>query len=198
MPQRFGYIRTSTERQSPARQIDGLKSRCDAVFMEEGVSACADRRPVYEGLIASMRPGDVLVVWDVDRAFRSVLDALTEMRRLAALGIGFEAITEDYDLTTPEGGFNFTLRAALSEWEREKLRKRTREGLAAAKRRGVILGRPRKLTDTDAMRARHAINREGLSIRAVAKAYGVSPRTMSRALTRTRLTIPFGAAVDGG
>ncbi|MEM1369186.1 MAG: recombinase family protein [Cyanobacteria bacterium P01_H01_bin.15] len=182
-PRRLGYVRTSTERQSPRRQIDGLSAHCDEVFLEEGVSACADHRPVYEDLTASMNPGDTLVVWDLDRAFRSVLDALTEMRRLSELGIGFEAITEQHDLTTPEGGFNFTLRAALSEWEREKLRKRTKEGLDAARARGVTLGRPRKPTPTIIEDARCRIKHSDIRLDILAEEYGVSKRTLSRGLS---------------
>jgi len=181
-PRRLGYIRTSTDRQSPRRQIDGLSAHCDEVFLEEGVSACADHRPVYEDLIASMRPGDTLVVWDVDRAFRSVLNALTEMRRLSELGIGFEAITEQHDLTTPEGGFNFTLRAALSELEREKLRKRTKEGLDAARARGVTLGRPRKLTPNMIEEARCRLSHSDVCLNALARELGVSRRTLLRNL----------------
>lgn len=94
---RLGYIRTSTDRQSPARQIDGLRSVCDEVFIEEGVSASSAPRPVYDGLIATLEPGDVLVVWDVDRAYRSVIDALTEVKRLNARGIQFEAMSGEYD-----------------------------------------------------------------------------------------------------
>ena len=181
---RLGYIRTSTDRQSPARQIDGLRSVCDEVFIEEGVSASSAPRPVYDGLIATLEPGDVLVVWDVDRAYRSVLDALTEVKRLNARGIQFEAMSGEYDLSTPDGGFTFTLRAALSEWEREKLRARTREGLAAARARGVTLGRPRKLSRQKIEKARRALKRGGTTIKQLAQELKVAPRTLSRALKK--------------
>ncbi|MAN73603.1 MAG: hypothetical protein CME84_05870 [Henriciella sp.] len=181
---RLGYIRTSTDRQSPARQIDGLRSVCDEVFIEEGVSASSAPRPVYDGLIATLEPGDVLVVWDVDRAYRSVIDALTEVKRLNARGIQFEAMSGEYDLSTPDGGFTFTLRAALSEWEREKLRARTREGLAAARARGVTLGRPRKLSRQKIEKARRALKRGGTTIKQLAQELKVAPRTLSRALKK--------------
>ena len=182
-PRRLGYIRTSTDRQSPARQIRGLESVCDAVFIEEGVSACSNHRPVYDQLIATLRPGDALVVWDVDRAYRSVFDALTEVKKLNARGVQFEAMSGEYDLTTPDGGFTFTLRAALSEWEREKLRARTREGLAAARAKGVQLGRPRKLTDSMVESAKRKLE-NGTTQKHLADELGVAQRTLSRALTR--------------
>ncbi len=179
---RLGYIRTSTHQQSPARQIDGLRDVCDQVFIEHGVSACANSRPVYDDIISQLRPGDTLVVWDVDRAYRSVIDALTEVRNLSERGIGFEAMSGEYDLTTPEGGFIFTLRAALSEWEREKLRRRTREGMAAAKKRGVKIGRPRKLTDLDIAYIKKQLGSGTQTVKALSTRYGVAPRTISRAL----------------
>ena len=123
-----------------------------------------------------------VVVWDVDRAYRSVIDALTEVRALTTRGVGFEAMSGEYDLTTADGGFTFTIRAALSEWEREKLRARTREGLAAAKARGVTLGRPRKLTDRMVAAARLRLEETDISMLDLAKEYGVSVRTLGRAL----------------
>lgn len=182
LSKRLGYIRTSTNQQSPARQIDGLQGVCDEVFIEHGVSACADHRPIYDAVIAKLHPGDTLVVWDVDRAYRSVIDALTEVRNLSARGVGFEALSGDYDLTTPEGGFIFTLRAALSEWEREKLRRRTREGMAAAKKRGAKIGRPRKLSKTDIAYIKTKVKSDAKLIKVMAKRFQVNPRTIKRAL----------------
>ena len=179
---RYGYIRTSTDKQSPARQIDGLREACDRVFIEEGVSASSAPRPIYDAMLSELEPGDTLVVWDVDRAYRSVIDALTEVRALTERGIGFQAMSGEYDLTTADGGFTFTIRAALSEWEREKLRARTREGLAAAKARGVTLGRPRKLTDKMVETIRSQILDRNASISELATEYNVSVRTLKTPL----------------
>jgi len=181
-PKRYGYIRTSTERQNPARQIDGLKAQCDEVHLEHGISACAGVRPIYDMLITILQPGDTLVVWDVDRAYRSVIDALTEVGSLNARGIGFEAMGRDYDLTSPEDGFILTLEAAFGEYERQKLRKRTKEGLAAAKARGVKLGRPRKLSEFQIRRAHELLAQGTHTIKQIAKTYGVAARTLLRAL----------------
>jgi DNA invertase Pin-like site-specific DNA recombinase len=86
---KVGYLRVSTQEQRPDRQVDGLQSRCDRLFVET-VSAVRRNRPVYEAVIEDLRPGDTLVVWDLDRAFRSVIDAVTEAERLRAKGIEFE------------------------------------------------------------------------------------------------------------
>ena len=177
---RYGYIRTSTDKQSPARQIDGLREACDRVYIEEGVSASSAPRPICDAMLKELEPGDTLVVWDVDRAYRYVIDALTEVRALTERGIGFQAMSGEYDLTTADGGFTFTIRAALSEWEREKLRARTREGLAAARARGVTLGRPRKLTDKMVEAIRSQILDRNASISELATEYNVSVRTLKR------------------
>ena len=179
---RLGYIRTSTADQCVDRQVLGLRDVCDEVHIEHGVSACAKARPVYEKLIAKLKPGDTLVVWDVDRAYRSVVDALTEVGSLNAKGIGFEAVGKDYDLSTPEGGFILTMEAALGEYERRKLSIRTKQGLAAARARGVKLGRPRKLTHAQVERAYQLIQAGTHTMTRLAQTFGVAPKTLNRAL----------------
>lgn len=179
---RLGYIRTSTAEQCPDRQIEGLRHACDEVFIEQGVSACAESRPIYEEVIAKLQPGDTLVVWDVDRAYRSVIDALTEVGSLNARGIAFKAVGKDYDLTTPEGEFVLTMEAALGAYERKKLSMRTKEGLAAARARGVRLGRPRKLTGEQVESAKELIHKDTYTLKIIAKSLGVTSRTLRRAL----------------
>lgn len=76
---RVGYLRVSTEEQKPDRQIDGLTPYCDILYIEK-LSAVAKKRPVFEQILNSLKQGDTLVVWDLDRAFRSTLDALTQTK----------------------------------------------------------------------------------------------------------------------
>ena len=181
---RYGYIRTSTDRQSPGRQLDGLRDVCDEVFIEEGVSATSKHRPVFEAVLAKLNSGDTLVVWDVDRAFRCASEALTQVDQLRARGVHFEAVGWDYDFETPEGVFNFTIRAACAELETGIMSKRIRQGIAAAKKRGVVFGRPRKLSDSDVQSIRASLEGRTVTIKALARNYGVAPRTISRALVR--------------
>ncbi len=72
---KIGYIRVSTREQNMSRQVDGLTGHCDELVTET-VSAVADSRPEFESLIERLQEGDSLVVWSLDRAFRSVMDAL--------------------------------------------------------------------------------------------------------------------------
>ena len=184
---KIAYLRVSTAEQRPDRQVEGLKEHCDELHIET-VSAVGRRRPVYERVIERLEPGDVLVVWDLDRAFRSVIDALTEAEKLRARGIGFQIANLQIDTTTPGGIFVYTIMSALAEFERHTLSQRTKEGLAVARRKGRRLGRPPKLTISQLERALRAIERDKRTVRSVADELGVAPWTLTRAI-RHRLML---------
>lgn len=74
---KLGYLRVSTVAQKPDRQIDALKPICDRLYIEK-TSATAKNRPVFDLVKKALKQGDTLVVWDLDRAFRSTIDALTQ------------------------------------------------------------------------------------------------------------------------
>lgn len=179
---RHGYIRVSTKDQATLRQEDGMRALCDRLHVEHA-SACG-LRPVFEKLIAGLKAGDALVVWSLDRAFRSTLDALNTADLLRGRGVGFEVVNLSIDLTSPEGRVFYTLTAALDQMERERLSERTREGMAAAKRRGVHIGRPRKLTPQMRAILRTMALQDDWSIGCAADRFGVSPSTIRRALKR--------------
>lgn len=182
MKRAIGYLRVSTAEQRPDRQIDGLKMICDELHIEK-LSAVSPHRPVYEQIVASLRSGDMLVVWDLDRAFRSVIDALSEAEKLRARGVHFRIAGLNIDTSTPAGIFVYTMMSALAEFERRTLSQRTREGLAAARERGKRLGRPPVLTQ-EQLREAGARLRAGETRRAVAADFEVAPWTLSRALIR--------------
>ncbi len=182
---KLGYIRTSTDTQITDRQYNRLFDVCDQVYVEDGVSAISKSRPVYKQVMDSLKPGDVFVVSSLDRAFRSSLDALAELEKLQKQGIEFLSLSQNFDTTTPDGKFLFTLAAALAEWERQILSQRTKEGLAAAKLRGKKLGRPKKLTDEQIQEARRAIECKFYSsITEMAENFRVHEMTLKRALRR--------------
>lgn len=183
---RLGYIRTSTGKQLIDRQILALEGECDRVFVEDGVSAVKKNRPVYAQVIKQLQPGDVLVVSSLDRAFRSVLDALSELEKLHNRNIQFQSLTQNFDTTTPEGKLLYVIAAALAEWERQTLSQRTKDGLIAAKEeRGQKLGRPRKLDETDVKNARKLLDSDPFqTITALAATLDVNPKTLSRAINR--------------
>lgn len=180
---RYGYLRTSTKRQKIRRQVDGLKSLCDKLLIEKGVSATAKQRPVFDRLMQKLQSGDTLVVWDLDRAFRSAIDALVTAKDLQTRSIGFQIVTMNIDTTTPQGLYAYTIWAAGCEYERALLIQRTRQGLAAAKKRGVKLGRKPKLTKKQILTIRQTLKANpSLTLTALAKQYGVSRQTIRRVL----------------
>ncbi len=180
---KIGYIRVSTQEQRPDRQIIGLEDLCDELHIEK-VSAVSRRRPVYEHVLERLQPGDALVVWDLDRAFRSVIDALSQAELLRSRGVEFEVVNLQVDTATPAGMLVYTMMRALAEFERSNLAKRTREGLAAARLRGVRLGRPPKLNAAQIAAARLRLCLKETTVTALAAEYGVAPWTLSRALRR--------------
>jgi DNA invertase Pin-like site-specific DNA recombinase len=179
----IGYLRVSTSEQRPDRQIDGLQQLCDELHVET-LSAVSPRRAVYDKVIRKLKSGDTLVVWDLDRAFRSVVDALTEAEKLRQRGVHFQIVNLKIDTATPAGLFVYTIVSALAEFERRMLSQRTKEGLAAARRRGKQLGRPRKLSphQLDEARSRLATREETLA--SIASKFAVAPWTLKRSLRR--------------
>lgn len=182
--QKLGYLRVSTHEQRPDRQIDGLAPLCDDLYIEH-VSAVRASRPVYESLLARLEPGDTLLVWDLDRAFRSVVDAILELERLHARGIGLRIINLQVDTTTPSGMLVYTVMSAFAEFERRLLSQRTKEGLAAARRRGKRLGRPPKLTQEQLESARRRLENGNSTLSQLARTHNIAPWSLKRALQRT-------------
>lgn len=178
---RIGYLRVSTEEQSPDRQIEGLQALCDEMHIET-LSAVSRKRPVYDEIKTRLQRGDMLVVWDLDRAYRSARDALNELDALQRRGINFVIANLKLDTTTPEGYYVYTIMSANSEFERRMLSRRTKEGLAAARRQGRRLGRPRKLTLAQIADARVRLQLEGTTVTALAREYKVGRWTLTRAL----------------
>jgi DNA invertase Pin-like site-specific DNA recombinase len=182
---RIGYARVSTEEQNLGLQIDALTAAgCERIYRDDGVSAVAPERPEFVAALADLRPGDTLVIWKMDRAFRSLLDALRVLEQLEQRGVNFHSLTDAIDTGTPMGRFVYQIRNAFAELERALIVERTRAGMAAARRRGVRIGRPEKLSAEQIAEARTQIAAGNATITALAHAFGVSPRTLSRALDR--------------
>ena len=180
---KIAYVRVSTPEQRHDRQVEGLKALCDELHVET-LSACAAKRPVYDHVLKTLKSGDMLVVWDLDRAFRSVIDALTEAERLRARGVHFKIANLSIDTSTPAGIFVYTMLSALAEFERRTLSQRTKEGLAAARARGKRIGRPPVLSDLQLDEARTLIEIDRESPARVAERLGVPRWTLSRSLRR--------------
>lgn len=187
---KIGYLRVSTEEQKPDRQIDALKPVCDELHIEK-LSAVAKKRPVYERIVGSMQSGDIFVIWDLDRAFRSAKDALNELDKLRERGVEIQIASLAIDTSTPHGMLIYTFISGLAEFERRLLSERTKQGLAAARRRGKRLGPPTKLTGRQIRAAKRKIDAKEATVAEMAALYGVHPSTITRSIRRlARLKSP--------
>src|SRR2546421_5115845 len=140
----------------------------------------ADRKGLTEAL-AYLRPGDTLVVWKLDRAGRSLTHLIELLKGLKERGIEFISLTEQIDTTTPGGKLIFHLMGALAEFERDLIRERTNAGLAAARARGRVGGRPRKLqTDGKVALVRRMFADKGNSIQEICSTLCISRSTLYR------------------
>jgi DNA invertase Pin-like site-specific DNA recombinase len=179
---KIGYVRVSTREQCADRQIDVLEAICDQWYVEK-LSAATLERPIYRSVTDRLKAGDMLVILDLDRAFRSTLDALNELQKLTQRGVHLRIIHMQLDTTTPHGEFTYTVMAACSTFERRIISLRTKEGLAAARKRGKKLGRPRKLSEQQVASARKWLKRQAVSV--IAADLDVAPETLRRSLRRT-------------
>ena len=178
---KIGYARVSTDIQETDLQMDALKrAKCVRVYEEKASGAKADR-PELMRLLDNARKGDVVVVWKLDRLARSLRQLIYTAVLLNERGVELNSLTENINTTTPTGKLTFHLFAALAEFERDILRQRVNAGLAAARRRGRIGGRPKALNESDLKKAR-ALLRSGEYTRVqVAAELKVSRHTLWRA-----------------
>ncbi len=179
---KYGYARVSTDDQTPALQLAALKKAgCKTVFKDEGLSGATTKRPALLRCLKRLRPGDVLIVWKLDRLGRSLRDLIAMLDDLRARGVKFRSLTEAIDTDTPTGRAMWQMIGVLAELERSLISERTRAGVTAAMRRGVKFGRKRKLTPQQIEHARKLIEGDE-SPQDVAASYYVSRATLYRAL----------------
>ncbi len=175
---RIGYARVSTSDQNLERQFDALnQAGCRRIFAEKK-SGKNDDRPELAAALDFMRPGDTLVVASLDRLSRSLQDLITTVGELRSRGVGFTSLHENLDTTTPGGRLVFHVFAALAEFIRELIVAGTHEGLAAARARGRVGGRPTVVTPDLIRAARDLLPNPDHSVTSIAKLLGVSPGTL--------------------
>jgi len=143
----IGYARVSTHDQNLDLQQDSLYAAgCEKIFVDE-LSGAKAARPGLQQAMDSLREGDVLVVWRLDRLGRSLRNLLELVEKLKERKVGFRSLQESMDTSTSGGNLIFQVFGALAEFERNIIRDRTNAGLAAARARGRTGGRPKKLDE---------------------------------------------------
>jgi DNA invertase Pin-like site-specific DNA recombinase len=142
----IGYARVSTHEQNLDLQLDALRAAgCEKIFTDKISTLKEERKGLLEAL-DFLRPGDVLIVWKLDRLGRTLKQLIELVAAFNQKGIGFKSLKETIDTTTSTGKLVFHIFAALAEFERDIIHERTRAGLAAARARGRLGGRPKLQT----------------------------------------------------
>lgn len=180
----IGYARVSTTDQNPQLQLEALnEAGADRVFIDHGVSGSMTRRRQLEACLDHLREDDVLTVWKLDRLGRNTQHVLTVIDELTSRGIGFRSLTEGLHTDGPMGKAMLTIMAAFAQLERDTMIERTRAGLAAAASNGRKGGRPRKVDDAAAAKARN-LRAKGINANDIAKMLGVSRATAYRYIAK--------------
>jgi len=178
----IGYARVSTEDQNLDMQNDALKQAgCDKIIEEKASGAKTDRTGLEEAL-SYLRRGDTLVVWKLDRLGRSLQHLIQVVNQLREKGIYFKSIQESLDTSSSGGKLIFHIFGALAEFERDVIRDRTMAGLASARARGRVGGRPKIMTDKKLRLAKTLLSDNTNTIDDVCETLGVSRATLYRYL----------------
>ena len=178
----IGYARVSTSDQNNSLQIDALeKAGCERIYQEK-YSGSSRERPELSKCLDTLRKGDTLTVWRLDRLGRSLKDLVAIISDLEAKGVGFRSLTEAIDTTTAGGKLVFHIFAALAEFERMLIQERTKAGLAAARARGRKGGRRRKMSKADAVKAKAMLSDPAITKTEVARHFEVSRVTLNKVL----------------
>ena len=142
----IGYARVSTDDQDFGLQEDALKNAgCKKIYREK-ITGSKKERPHLQKMLEQLRKGDVVVIWKLDRLARSLKDLVGLVNEIQEKGGALHSLNDLIDTTTPHGKFTFHIFAALAEFELDIIRERTKAGLAAARARGRIGGRPKGLS----------------------------------------------------
>lgn len=180
----IGYSRVSSQDQNLDRQIDQLKNAgCERIYSEKVTGTTTDR-PELQRLIDHLRAGDTIIVCELTRLSRSTKDLFKLVETIESVGANIKSLKESWlDTTTPHGKLMFTIFAGISQFERDLIAQRTREGLASARARGRNGGRPNKDKDKVQLALRMYEDKK-YSIAEITEATGVSKPTLYRYLDK--------------
>ncbi len=184
----IGYMRvsSSSDRQSTDLQRDALLAAGidPRHIFEDHASGKKDDRAGLAKALAFLQPGDVLVVWKLDRLGRSLSNLLSIVNSLQERRVGFRSLTENMDTTTPSGEFLFQIFGALAQYEHALIKERIISGIESARKRGRRGGRPHAIVGEKLDAIIDALN-SGMSKAAVCRNFDVKRTTLIETLART-------------
>jgi DNA invertase Pin-like site-specific DNA recombinase len=193
----IGYMRVSSDsdRQSTDLQRDALlKAGVDVRnIFEDRASGAKDDRTGLGKALQYVNSGDVFVVWKLDRLGRSLTHLISIVNELREKRVAFCSLTENMDTSTPSGELFFHVFGALAQYERALIQERVVAGLAAARQRGRIGGRPPSIVG-EKLDAIIAALDGGMSKAAVCRNFGVKRTTLIETLARVNWKGPLGAS----
>lgn len=188
----IGYMRVSTTDQNTDGQRDaliaaGVKDDARHLFQDHGVSGAKASRPGFDKCLALLREGDTLVVAKLDRLGRSLANLVQLFQELGEQGIGVRVLDNPMlstDRNKGQAKLMLGIFGTLAEYERDLLRERTNVGLASARARGRVGGRPQLLDSPKVARAKELHSAGVMSPKEIADAVGVSVATLYRYLAK--------------
>lgn len=177
---KIGYIRVSRDKQTTLLQEDAMtKEQCERIFTDKLTGTRFDR-PEFLRMLDIARPGDVIVVWRLDRLGRSLKQLIETVTTLKDRGIELRSIKEQIDTTTPTGKLMFHIVGAMAEFERDIIKERTQAGLDAARARGRLGGRRKaveKMNPKDVNRAKELYEAKKNTVDEIMRMTGFKSRT---------------------
>lgn len=179
---RYGYGRVSTKDQSTTAQHDALVAAGveeKYIYVEKASTRLA-LRPELEAVRKVMRDGDTLVVTKVDRLARSLLDLISIADELRASGITLEILSGTFNRDDPMGEAFFQMTGVFAQLERDLIRQRTNEGLAAARARGRKGGRKPKLTAAQAAEVKRLYEARDKTVAEIGDLFGITRESVYR------------------
>lgn len=177
----FGYARVSTEQQNLDRQLAALNQYGVDIIYNEKMTGTKRDRPELNKLLDRMTAGDTVVIESLSRLGRSTKDLIELCELFESRKVNLVSLKESIDTATPTGKLLFTLMSAISQFERDCIASRTQEGLAAARARGRLGGRP-KIDSKAIQKAIKLYNTKQYSIKEIEEMTGVKKATLYRYL----------------
>lgn len=179
----FGYARVSTQEQNLDRQFDMLKEYGADEIIKEKITGTKADRPELNRLLDKLRKDDIVLITDLTRLGRSTKDLFSLVEQIEKKGANVKSLRESWlDTTTPQGKLMFTFMAGISQFERDLISQRTKEGLEAARARGKKGGRKPKLDISKKKAIYELYEQKKISIKDICDMFKITKPTLYKTI----------------